>query len=155
MQGTRVRALVWEDPTCRGAAKRMSHSYWACASGACAPPQEKPRQWEAHAPRWRVAPARCSWRGPSHRNEDPTQLKINKLKKKILWSFLFLYFQFVITFQCMVEGNVFCLFKSIHPSLWYILKTLQLLVAISNAMQCTYLFSDQSLLILTFLNLPL
>ena len=27
MQGTRVRALVWEDPTCRGAAGPMSHSH--------------------------------------------------------------------------------------------------------------------------------
>ncbi|XP_049553025.1 vesicle transport through interaction with t-SNAREs homolog 1A isoform X3 [Orcinus orca] len=27
MQGTRVRALVWEDPTCRGAAGPMSHGY--------------------------------------------------------------------------------------------------------------------------------
>ena len=27
MQGTRVRALVWEDPTCHGAAGPMSHSY--------------------------------------------------------------------------------------------------------------------------------
>ena len=26
MQGTWVRALVWEDPTCRGATKPMSHS---------------------------------------------------------------------------------------------------------------------------------
>ena len=26
-QGTRVRALVWEDPTCRGAAGPMSHNY--------------------------------------------------------------------------------------------------------------------------------
>ena len=43
MQGTRVRALVWEDPTCRGAAGPMSHNYWACASGACAPQQERPR----------------------------------------------------------------------------------------------------------------
>ena len=25
MQGTRVRALVWEDPTCRGAAGPVSH----------------------------------------------------------------------------------------------------------------------------------
>ena len=57
MQGTRVRALVWEDPTCRGATKPVSHNYWVCASGACAPQQERPRQWEAHAPRWRVAPA--------------------------------------------------------------------------------------------------
>ena len=52
MQGTRVRALVWEDPTCRGATRAMSHNYWACASGACAPQQERPRQWEARAPRW-------------------------------------------------------------------------------------------------------
>ena len=72
MQGTRVRALVWEDPTCCGATKPVSHNYWACASEACAPQQERPRQWEARAPRWGVAPARHSWRKPSHRNEDPT-----------------------------------------------------------------------------------
>ena len=55
MQGTWVRALVWEDPTCRGATRPMCHKYWACASGACAPQQERPRQWEACAPWWRVA----------------------------------------------------------------------------------------------------
>ena len=27
VQGTRVRALVWEDPACRGAAGPVSHSY--------------------------------------------------------------------------------------------------------------------------------
>ena len=43
VQGTRVRALVWEDPTCRGATRPMSHNYWACPSGACAPQQERPR----------------------------------------------------------------------------------------------------------------
>ena len=43
MQGTRVQALVWEDPTCRTAARPVSHNYWACASGACAPQQERPR----------------------------------------------------------------------------------------------------------------
>ena len=26
-QGTQVRALVWEDPTCRGATKPMRHNY--------------------------------------------------------------------------------------------------------------------------------
>ena len=57
MQGTQVRALVWEDPTCRGATRPVSHNYWACASGACAPQQERPWQWEARAPRWRVVPA--------------------------------------------------------------------------------------------------
>ena len=70
MQGTRVRALVQEDPTCRGASKPVRHNYWACAlepashnywarvPRARAPQQEKPPQWEAHAPQWRVAPAR-------------------------------------------------------------------------------------------------
>ena len=43
MQGTRVRALVWEDPTCRGASGPVSHNYWVCASGACAPQQERSR----------------------------------------------------------------------------------------------------------------
>ena len=27
LQGTRVQALVWEDPTCRGATKPVSHNY--------------------------------------------------------------------------------------------------------------------------------
>ena len=27
MQGARVRALVWEDPTCRGATRPVSHNY--------------------------------------------------------------------------------------------------------------------------------
>ena len=27
MQGTRVRALVWEDPTCRGTTKLVHHNY--------------------------------------------------------------------------------------------------------------------------------
>ena len=27
MQGTRVQALVWEDPTCRGATKPVHHNY--------------------------------------------------------------------------------------------------------------------------------
>ena len=31
VQGTRVRALVWEDPTCGGAMKLVRHNYWACA----------------------------------------------------------------------------------------------------------------------------
>ena len=31
MQGTRVRALVREDPTCREATKPMRHNYCACA----------------------------------------------------------------------------------------------------------------------------
>ena len=64
-----VLALVREDPTCRGAAKPVRHNYWACAlepwattteasaPRARAPQQEKPLQWKARAPQWRVAPA--------------------------------------------------------------------------------------------------
>ena len=68
--------LVHEDPTCRGATKPVCHNYWACTlepmshnywsprvtttearvPRAHAPQQEKPSQWEARAPQWRVAP---------------------------------------------------------------------------------------------------
>ena len=78
VQGTRVRAPVREDPTCRGAARPVSHNYWACASGACAPQRARPREWKARAPWWGVAPARRKWRKPVHRNEDPAQTTINK-----------------------------------------------------------------------------
>ena len=83
MQGTRVRVLVREDPTCRGATKPVRHNYWVCASGAVLR-HERPRQWEAHAPRWRVVPTRHNWRKPSHRNEEPTQSKINKERNKFI-----------------------------------------------------------------------
>ena len=68
MQGTWVWALVWED-------SHMPQSSWARAPQllsphpttaeahaprARAPQQEKPPQWEAHAPQRRVAPARHS-----------------------------------------------------------------------------------------------
>ena len=70
MQGTRVRALVREDPARRGATKPMchnywayalepaSHKYWACVPRAHALQQKKPLQWEDCAPQRRVAPAR-------------------------------------------------------------------------------------------------
>ena len=72
MQGTWVRALVREDPTCRGATKPIGHNYWASALGpashnywahvhrAHALQQEKPLQWEARAPQRRVAPTRLN-----------------------------------------------------------------------------------------------
>ena len=95
MQGTRVRALVWEDPTCRMTTKPACHNYWACplepmshnycsprattteahVPRAPAPQQEKPPQWEALAPQWRVAPAHHNYRKPACSNEDPRQPK--------------------------------------------------------------------------------
>ena len=80
MQGTWIRALVLEDPTCREATKPVHHNYWACAlepashsnwarvpqilksapvlPRAHAPQQEKPPQREARALQHRVSPAR-------------------------------------------------------------------------------------------------
>ena len=110
MQGTRVRALVWEDPTCCGATKPVSYSYWACASGGCAPPQERPRHWQARAPRWRVAPALRKWRKPSHRNEDPTQPKINIIINKLMK-------------KNFVDGAwEFCIFENLPEWFWCSLK---------------------------------
>ena len=67
MQGTWVRALVREDPTCRGATKPVSHSYWACALEpashnywACMPQLQEPVCLES---------VLCNKR--SHRNEKP------------------------------------------------------------------------------------
>ena len=90
MQGTRVRALVREDPTCcwatntpqllslcSRACKPQLLSPHATTTEAC-PQQEKPLQWEARTPHRRVAPARCNYRKPMRSNEDPTQPKINK-----------------------------------------------------------------------------
>ena len=72
MQRTRVRALVWEDPTCRGATKPVHHNYWACSlesmSHNCwarVPQLLKPSCLE---------PVLCNKRShrnkPAHRNEE-------------------------------------------------------------------------------------
>ena len=88
MQGTRVRALVQEDPTCCKATKPIRHSYWACALEpashnywALLPRLLKPvlhsrrsHRNEKHVRRggeW--PPARRSWREPARSKEDPTQ----------------------------------------------------------------------------------
>ena len=53
MQGTQIRSLGQEGPTCHGATKPIRHNYWAQSRScwACAPrayaPWEKPPQWEA------------------------------------------------------------------------------------------------------------
>ena len=55
MQGTQVRALVQEDPSCRGATKPVSHNYWAHVPQLLKPEQLEP---VLHNKR-------------SHRNEKP------------------------------------------------------------------------------------
>ena len=76
MQGTRIRSLLWEEPTYRGAAKPVRHNYWAWTLEptrhnywACVPQLLKPAHsgacvlqllslraatTEAHAPRARA-----------------------------------------------------------------------------------------------------
>ena len=90
MQGTRVRGLVWEDPTCRGATKPMHHNYWArvpqLLKPGCLEPmlhnKEKPPQWEAHTPQRRVAPASRSLQlekaGAQQQRPNAAKNKLNK-----------------------------------------------------------------------------
>ena len=70
MQGTRVWALVREDPTCHRATKPVRHNYWACALEpashnywACEPQLLKPVCLE---------PVLCNKRSPH--NEKPAHL---------------------------------------------------------------------------------
>ena len=67
MQGTRVRALVQEDPTCCGATKPMCHNFWACAL------EPTSHNYWAHVPQLlkatRLEPVLCNKR--SHRDEKP------------------------------------------------------------------------------------
>ena len=66
-QGTRVRALVQEDPTCRGATKPVHHNYWACAL------EPASHSYWAHVPQL-LKPAHLEpllQHKRSHRNEKP------------------------------------------------------------------------------------
>ena len=67
MQGTRVRAPVREDPTCRGATKPVCHNYWACALESAS------YNYWAHMSQLlksvHLEPVLCKKR--SHRNEKP------------------------------------------------------------------------------------
>ena len=93
MQGTPVRSLVQEDPTCCRATKpvywacileAMSHSYRAhmkqllkpASPSACALQTKKLRQWEACIPQLESGPRLLQLK-PEQSNEDPAQSKIN------------------------------------------------------------------------------
>ena len=71
MQGTRVQALVQEDPTCREATKPVRHNYWACAL------EPTSHNYWAHMPQllkpMRLEPVLPNKR--SHRNEKPMHRK--------------------------------------------------------------------------------
>ena len=102
-QGTLVRALVQEDPTCHGATKPVCHNYWACAL------EPVSHNYWAHKPQLlklvRLEPvlhnkrSHCNEKPVHHNEEQPpltttresphaatktqrSQEYINKLKKK-------------------------------------------------------------------------
>ena len=67
VQGTRVWALVWEDPTCRGATKPVRHNYWACVL------ERTSHNYWARVPQLlkpaRLEPVLCNEK-PVHHNEE-------------------------------------------------------------------------------------
>ena len=80
MQGTQAWALVWEDPTCCRATRPVSHNYWACASGACAP-NKRGRDSERPAHCDEEWPPLAATRESSH-TETKTQHSQKKTKKQ-------------------------------------------------------------------------
>ena len=114
VQGTRVRALVQEDPTCRGATKPVRHSYWACALEpanhnywANVPQLLKPACLE---PMLLNKRGHCSGR-PTHRDEGWPPLtatreslhaaaktqRSQKLKKTHIYIYIYIYVFFFLT----------------------------------------------------------
>ena len=92
MQGTRVRALVWEDPTCHGATKLVHHNYWARVPQLATTPEARmptaqaPQQTEATAMRSRSTATKSSPRllqlEKAHAQQRRPNATKNKLKKK-------------------------------------------------------------------------
>ena len=94
--------IVWEDPTCPGAAKLVCHSYWSCAleprshnyqthvlqlpklahPWGCAPQWGRPPQWAAHAPQVESHPRVPQLKTSLHGSKAPAQPKGN------IWRFL-------------------------------------------------------------------
>ena len=89
VQGTRVQALVWEDPTCHGATNPVRHncwahvlnpansSHWAHEPRAPAPNKRSHRSGKP-TPHNKEQPRRPTTRDSLHKNEDPAQSKMSK-----------------------------------------------------------------------------
>ena len=114
MQGTRVRSLVREDLTCRGATKPASHNYWAHAPRGRALQQEKPPQWEAHAPQRRLKAAKKKKRKQTNKK---TQC-VKKKKRISLSCTLPCYNTMPIIFLITVEESFFK-----HSDLLFLFKS--------------------------------
>ena len=104
MQGTPLQSLTQEDPTFHGATKPLCHNYWArplepknhnywshvlqllkpAHPRACALQQEKPPQWEAHAPQLENSPCSRQLRESPHAatKTHHSQKTIRNLQKR-------------------------------------------------------------------------
>ena len=97
MQGTRVRSLVREDPTCRRATKLVRHNYWACALEPTSYNYWSPRATatEAHTPSSPCSATReatamrsprtatkSSPRSPQQEKARAQQRRLNRAKNK-------------------------------------------------------------------------
>ena len=84
MQGTRVRALIQEDPTCCRATKPARHNYWACTL------EPASHDYWAHTPRLpKPAHRDEEWpplatTGESHSTKTKTQHSNQSVNKEIL-----------------------------------------------------------------------
>ena len=75
MQGTRVQALVQEDPTCRGATKLVRHNYWACALEPASHNYWSPRTYSP----WSAAREATAVRSPrTTTKSSPRSLQVEK-----------------------------------------------------------------------------
>ena len=77
MQETWIQSLIQEDPTYCRATKPIHHNYWACALELMLH-NEKPQQWEAHAPQLESTPCPPQLEKASTQQGRPGKAKINK-----------------------------------------------------------------------------
>ena len=76
MQGTQVRALVWEDPTCLRATRPVRHNYWACALEPASHNYWSPRTWSL------CTATKSSHHSPQLEKDRAQQRRPNATKKK-------------------------------------------------------------------------
>ena len=84
VQGTWVRALVWEDPTCCGATKPVLHNYWAHVPQRLKPTRQSPfsATREATAMRSPHTATKSSPRSPQLEKARGQQRRSNAAKNK-------------------------------------------------------------------------
>ena len=101
VQGTWVRALVQEDPTCRGAAKPVCHNSWACTLDPVSHNYWSPHAWSLcsttreattmRSPHPATKSSPCSPQLEKARAQqqrsNTAKNKINKFIKKKKWLF--------------------------------------------------------------------